>query len=98
MLAVAGVTIANGADNIGVYVPLLATMTSYQKTEMILVFGVLTYLWCIAARYLANHPALAGQLDKYGHILMPVVLILLGVVIMIESGTITMLISIIFGQ
>jgi cadmium resistance protein CadD (predicted permease) len=96
--AVAGVTIANGADNIGVYVPLLTTMTSYQKVEMLIVFGALTYLLCLGGRYLATHPLIGKQLDKYGHILMPIVLILLGIVIMVESGTFIMLGSLISGR
>ena len=39
VFSIAGVTIANGADNIGVYVPLMSTMTQVQKMEMIAISG-----------------------------------------------------------
>jgi cadmium resistance protein CadD (predicted permease) len=86
-IAIAGVTIANGGDNIGVYIPLLTTMSHLEKIEMLIVFAVMTYLWCTIARHLADRPIVARQLDKYGHVVMPVVLLLLGVFILAESGT-----------
>ena len=90
ILAVAGVTIANGADNIGVYVPLLATMTAAEKTQLIVVFAIMTYLWCLAAKYLASHPLIARQLSRYGHIIMPVVLLVLGVYILMVSRSLSL--------
>ena len=45
VLAVASVTIANGGDNIGVYVPLFATSVNSIATY-ILTFAVMTGIWC----------------------------------------------------
>lgn len=90
-LAIAGVTIANGADNIGVYIPLLTTMSYWEKIQLLIVFIVLTYVWCVLARMLASRPLVARQLDKYGHIIMPIVLFFLGLFIIIESGSISLL-------
>ena len=90
ILAIAGVTIANGGDNIGVYIPLLTTMSQIEKATLILVFFVMTYVWCAAARYLAGHPMIAKRLDKYGHIVMPVVLFSLGIFIILESNSISL--------
>lgn len=90
-LAIAGVTIANGGDNIGVYVPLLTTMTQAAKIQMAAVFLVMTYLWCWAGKYFASRPLVAHQLEKYGHVVMPVVLFLLGVFILTESHTFDLL-------
>src|SRR5687768_7016453 len=45
IIAIAGVTIANGGDNIGVYVPLLTTMTLAKKVYMVVVFAIMTYVW-----------------------------------------------------
>lgn len=91
ILAVAGVTIANGADNIGVYTPLLTTMSSIEKVQMIIIFAVMTYVWCLAGKYLASRPLIAKQLDRFGHIIMPVVLFSLGVFILLESETFSLL-------
>jgi cadmium resistance protein CadD (predicted permease) len=56
ILAVAGVTIANGADNLGVYVPLFATQNADELAVTCLVFLVVTGLWCFAARWVVDHP------------------------------------------
>jgi cadmium resistance protein CadD (predicted permease) len=87
ILAIAGVTIANGGDNIGVYVPLLATMSLNDKLQLVIIFIIMTYTWCLLASYLAGHPLVAKQLDKYGHVIMPVVLFCLGIFILIESDS-----------
>jgi cadmium resistance protein CadD (predicted permease) len=90
IVAIAGVTIANGGDNIGVYVPLLTTMSFVEKTELIVIFVVMTYVWCRSAKYLASHPLIAKQLDKYGHVIMPIVLLALGVFIIRESNSLSL--------
>jgi cadmium resistance protein CadD (predicted permease) len=89
--AIAGVTIANGGDNIGVYVPLLTAMSTPEKIQLVMIFALATYAWCRAAQYLAFHPLVAKQLAKYGHVVTPVVLFLLGVFILIESGTFSLI-------
>lgn len=91
IIAVAGVTIANGADNIGVYVPLLSTMTWMEKVQLLVVFAIATYLWCMAGKYLANHPLIAKQLSRYGHLVTPIVLISLGIFILVESNVFSLL-------
>lgn len=93
IIAIAGVTIANGGDNIGVYVPLLTTMTFVEKILMITVFIMMTYVWCQLAKYLSEHPLIAGRLEKYGHIIMPIVLFLLGIFILIENDSFTLLLA-----
>ena len=87
VLAIAGVTIANGGDNIGIYTPLFAAMTSLNKIIMVTIFLAMTFLWCLAAKYFTKHPLVAKTVDKYGHIVTPFVLVLLGIYILYESGT-----------
>jgi cadmium resistance transport/sequestration family protein len=86
-LSVASITIANGGDNIGVYVPLFIAQNSVQLVIMILTFLALTWVWLIIANYLAQHPIVAKNLKKYNHILFPAMLILLGVYILYECKT-----------
>lgn len=92
IISVAGVTIANGADNLGVYIPLLNTMTYSGKIQLLIVFTILTYIWCALARFLASRPLVARQLDMYGHVLMPLVLFFLGIFILFECNTLSLLI------
>lgn len=87
VLTVWGVTIANGSDNIGIYVPLFAALIWEQKLTMIFIFLLMTATWCLLAKYFTKHPLVAATIDRYGHIAMPFVLILLGVYILYESNT-----------
>ena len=90
-LAVAGVTIANGGDNIGIYVPLFATLTWTNKLTMAAIFLAMTFLWCLVAKYFAKHPYVAKTVEKYGHIITPLVLVLLGFYILFKNETVGLL-------
>ncbi|MBU2664576.1 cadmium resistance transporter [Actinoplanes bogorensis] len=94
ILAVAAVTFANGGDNIGVYVPVFAaaeataeaTAGAAGMSVYVLVFLVLVAVWVAAGRYFATRPIIAKALSRWGHILLPVVLIGIGLLILIEGG------------
>lgn len=86
-LSVAAVTIANGGDNIAVYTPLLAARSGAEIAVFGIVFAALTAAWCIAARWIVSHPALRSPIDRYGHRVVPFVLIALGVLILVEAGS-----------
>jgi cadmium resistance transport/sequestration family protein len=87
ILSVAAVTLANGGDNIGIYIPLLATLLIHEKAIMISIFLLMVAAWCFVAQYLSKHRTIARTIDKYGHIVTPIVLILLGIYILYKSGT-----------
>ena len=90
-LAVASITIANGGDNISIYIPLYAAFTNYGKVTMTIVFLLMTAAWCFIANHLSSHPIIRRSLEKYGHIVTPFVFILLGIYIMYESKTFDLL-------
>lgn len=84
-LAVAAITFSNGGDNIGIYTPLFAQYNSIsQVTTLILVFLLMSAVWCAAAYYLVNHPFIASRVNRIGHIILPFVLIGLGVYILAQ--------------
>ncbi|WP_329108292.1 cadmium resistance transporter [Streptomyces sp. NBC_01439] len=85
-LAVAAVTFANGGDNIGVYVPVFATAGIGGMSVYAAVFLVLVAVWCFAGKFFATRPVIAKALARWGHILLPVVLIAIGLLILIEGG------------
>jgi cadmium resistance transport/sequestration family protein len=91
LLSIAFITIANGGDNIGIYIPLFVSLSSLDKTIMIAIFFLMTVLWCMIARYLAAHPILEKAIQRYGHIVTPIVLCLLGVYILVESNSFDLL-------
>lgn len=82
---VAAVTVANGGDNIGIYLPLFANSSATELAVILVVFFLMVSLWCWLAFYLARHPAVAPALTRYGTTLVPYVLIGLGLFILIEN-------------
>ncbi|GHD23716.1 cadmium resistance transporter [Streptomyces galbus] len=85
-LEVAAVTFANGGDNIGVYVPVFATAGVGGMSVYAVVFLALVGVWCCAGRFFATRPVIAGALARWGHVLLPLVLVALGVLILVEGG------------
>jgi cadmium resistance protein CadD (predicted permease) len=60
---------------------------------IILVFFALIAAWCYVGYKLVSHPTVAEKLDRYGHIVVPFVLMALGVYILEESGTLHLLLG-----
>ena len=88
---VAGITIANGADNISLYTPIFRTSSPGDVAVMIVVFLILVAVWCAAGRLIGTHKAVTETLERVEHWLVPVVFIGLGLFILIESGVIVRL-------
>ncbi|GIE78927.1 cadmium transporter [Actinoplanes philippinensis] len=85
VLTVAAVTFANGGDNIGVYVPVFATSGAAGMTVFVAVFLLLVAVWVAAGRFFATRPVVARALSRWGHVLLPVVLIGIGLLILAEG-------------
>jgi len=43
-------------------------------------------VWCFAGRYFATRPLVAAALSRWGHVLLPLVLIGIGLLILVEGG------------
>lgn len=85
-LTVAGVTIANGGDNIGIYVPLFASSSTLAEIiTLVAIFLAVTAVWCALAYYLVNHRLIATRLRRVGHMVLPFVLIGLGAYILADA-------------
>jgi cadmium resistance transport/sequestration family protein len=82
---VAAVTMANGGDNIGIYVSLFANNTPLRVAIIVITFYIMVAIWCSLAHFLVSHPRVAKLLTKYGHKITPFIYILLGIYILIDS-------------
>jgi cadmium resistance protein CadD (predicted permease) len=78
ILTISTITFANGGDNIAVYVPLFASSNASGLKLILLVFGVMIGVWCVVGYFIGKHPLVIRLVDRYGHILVPFVLIALG--------------------
>lgn len=85
VLSVAAVTLANGGDNISIYISLFASQTFASLSVIISVFFACVGVWCLIADWLSKHQAISPTLTRYSHVLVPIVLIGLGIYILVES-------------
>lgn len=79
--SVAGVTAANGGDNLGVYVPVF-TEQFRAIPAFAVIFAVMTGLWCVGGNLLVNHRLVAATMRRLAGKLLPWVLIVLGLCIL----------------
>lgn len=84
---VAVITIANGGDNISIYIPLFAGHNFASLGVILSVFFLMVGVWCAIAYCLSRHPRIAYFLSRYGKRIVPFFLIGLGLLIMYERGT-----------
>jgi cadmium resistance transport/sequestration family protein len=87
--SVAAITIANGSDNVGIYMPLFAHTSFSSLVVIIAVFLLLVGVWCYVTYKLTCQSAIADLLTHHGNNLVPFVLIGLGVFIIIDSASLT---------
>ncbi|WP_437821090.1 cadmium resistance transporter [Sorangium sp. So ce1078] len=83
-LAVAGVTIANGGDNLGVYIPLFSSTPEHVPLHAA-VFAVMTGAFCALGHHLVHHPILGSRIRRHGRVALPFVLIGLGLWILSDA-------------
>ena len=87
--SVAAITIANGSDNISVYVPLFANSSLTSIILIIGVFFIMVGVWCYLAYKLINRQAIASILTRYGKAIAFLVLIILGAIIVLKNQALT---------
>lgn len=93
LLGVAGITIANGADNISLYTPVFRTSPVADTVVTIIVFFLLVAVWCLVARVVGTNKTVTELLERVEHWLVPAVFIGLGLFILIESGVLPRLLE-----
>ena len=91
---VAGVAIANGSDNIAVYVPIYAAHSRVDGVWVSLVFIAMIGIWCAGAIWLVNHPLLGAPIRRYGTALLPFILLVIGVSVIVQNETLRVLFGI----
>jgi cadmium resistance protein CadD (predicted permease) len=91
--AVACVAVANGSDNLAVYVPLYASHSHGDGAFISLIFIIMIAFWCAGAVWLVGHPLLGAPIRRYGSGLLPLILAIIGVSVIAQNDTL----RIVFG-
>ncbi|MBE9160438.1 cadmium resistance transporter [Nodosilinea sp. LEGE 06152] len=85
--SVAAITMANGGDNIGIYMPMFANCDGLGLGVILTVFFGLVGVWCFVAYQLTKVGAISTLLTRYGSQVVPFVLMALGGLILVDSHT-----------
>ena len=84
-LTVAAITFANGGDNIAIYTPLFAASDAGSLAITLITFALMIAVWCLAGYVIGNHAVVTRVIDRFGHILVPIIFIALGIYILLGS-------------
>jgi cadmium resistance protein CadD (predicted permease) len=86
LLTVTGITVSNGGDDIGVFTPLFAKYNTVgEVTTLVAIFMATTLVWCIFTYFFVKHPLIGTQVQRFGNIITPFVLVGLGLYILVDA-------------
>jgi cadmium resistance protein CadD (predicted permease) len=91
LTAAALVTVAAGGDNLAVYIPLLRVggATDLAVIAAVFVVGEILVTWLVLAG--GRHPKARQMMLRMGHVAVPVLLCCVGVLVMVQAGTLSWL-------
>jgi len=81
------VTLAIGADNVAVYVPVLATGTALAAGASLAVWLACDLGLVGVAAWLGRHPSTERVVERLGPLALPVLYVVIGVVVLVRAGT-----------
>lgn len=87
VLSIALTQVANGVDTVLVFGPLLADSRTGLDYVMMVGFVGMALLWFALARVLERNAGRLRLLDRYGHWIAPIVLIVVGLYILADTPT-----------
>ena len=78
-------TVSNGGDNLGVYIPTFAGYTPLELVVTAIVFAAMTVLWCGMARSLGTRPWIRERVLRWKRYLVPAVLVAIGASVLVRA-------------
>jgi cadmium resistance protein CadD (predicted permease) len=88
---VAAITIANGSDNISVYIPLFASSNTVDFVIITGLFFILIAIWCYLAYKLTYQVKIAMVLSQHSTYALPFILIILGGIITLKTEALNLM-------
>ncbi|MDF2543822.1 MAG: hypothetical protein K0S47_3540 [Herbinix sp.] len=86
-LSVALLTIAGGGEELAVYIPYLASLSSKELWITIITFHLLVPIWCTICKKLSAISHIHTILERYERIIIPIVFVGLGIFVILENNT-----------
>jgi cadmium resistance protein CadD (predicted permease) len=89
VLAAAAITIGAGGDNLAVYIPLFRVAGAVGIAEMLVVFALGELLLTLFVLRAGGHPRVRAAVTAIGVFAAPVVYCAIGVLVLVEAGTLS---------
>jgi cadmium resistance protein CadD (predicted permease) len=89
LVTVTLLTLANGGDNLSLYVPLFSIHNAAEIAVLVAVFFAMTALWCAAGYALVRPRLVAVTAQRWGNAVLPFVMIGLGVYILVKTDALS---------
>jgi cadmium resistance protein CadD (predicted permease) len=86
VLGVALLTAVNGADDLAAYTPFFAATGARQAAVTLAVFAACVAAWCLAGDLLTRHARVTAAVSRYGHWILPVAFVLIGLYVLHETN------------
>ncbi|RDW72875.1 hypothetical protein BP6252_06782 [Coleophoma cylindrospora] len=86
ILKVSIVTVMNGGDNIGTYIPLFAQAKGTEIAVYVVIYYILLGLWCLVAFLVMRQKHILHVAEKYMRFVIPLLYVGLGVYVIVKSS------------
>lgn len=93
ILSVAVIMLAAGGDNLGVYIPYFTTLNTFELVVTIVIYYVAAAVLLYLCRRISAVKGVSETVEKYEKIIVPIVFVILGIMIMSENGTFSMILN-----
>ena len=87
------ITLANGGDNIAVCLSFFSSLGRSEFVISCIVFCIMQALWCVIAISVMNAASIRSYTEESKGVIIPALFVVLGLYILIKSGTIVWLFS-----
>jgi cadmium resistance protein CadD (predicted permease) len=86
ILKVSIITLMNGGDNIGTYIPLFSQANGAEIAVYVAIYYILLGVWCLVAFLVMRQKHILLVVQRYVRVLIPLLFVGLGVYIIIKSS------------
>jgi cadmium resistance protein CadD (predicted permease) len=85
VMSVALITIMNGGDNIGTYIPLFSQVKGAEIAVYVVTYYILLGVWCLVAFFIMKQKHILALAEEYASFVIPFLYIGLGIFIVVKS-------------
>lgn len=93
ILSVTVIAIAGGGEELAIYIPYFASLSTEYLIITLITFTILVPIWCKICSKISSIKQIQNTATKYERILLPIVFIGLGIFVLIENNTFSKIMS-----